>query len=73
MSPSTKFRVGGGGGLHRGYWRLVSKGNWGQIKKAVDVRLRKLYTVRKLYTHIFGTHYIMCENPVGPTSFDLSL
>lgn len=61
MSTSTKFTVGGGEGLHRGYLRLVSKGNWGQIKKAVDVRLRKLYS------HIFGTHYIMCENPVGPT------
>lgn len=52
--------------------RLASKRNLGQIKRAVDIRVRKLYTVRKEYMHILGTHYIMCKALVDPTSFGLS-
>ena len=37
---------------------MVSKANWGQIKRAVNVRVEKFHSVRKTYTYVFNTHCV---------------
>ena len=37
---------------------MVSKANWGQIKRAVNVRVEKFHSVRKTYTYAFNTHCV---------------
>lgn len=37
---------------------MVSKANWGQIKRAVDIRVKKFHSVRKTYTYVFNTQCV---------------